>query len=135
MIPFTRLYTQQTFTTARGKIVTSDTPSVGLVVQYNTSLMSDGHNRPRGYVVLQTFTRKNTTLVNKALLAYITSADVEGGTVTYNPARQATMRLSQAGRWKITHGGGSDPYISFGRLQVPWTAQEEEEFLRYSMGN
>lgn len=86
-------------------------------------------------MVLEVFTRKNSSIVNKAVVAYIVSADRDLGTVTYDDSRRLTLRLSQAGRWNARDGGGSDPYVSFGRLQLPWTAQEEEDYLHYSLGN
>jgi len=35
----------------------------------------------------------------------------------------------------MKNGSGSDPYVCFGVLQLPWTEQEQEEFRLYALGN
>ena len=135
MMSYTTQFSTQSFTTHRGTEITTCKPCVGLVLQHNTSLMSHGHNYPRGYVVLETFNRKGTDIVNKATVAFITSANKESHTLTYDPIRKAILRMSASGNWKLEGGGGSDPYVSFGSLQLPWTPEEEKAHLEYSLGN
>lgn len=135
---YTTHFERQTLTTSRGKTFTEcEKPRIGLVICYRTSLTSQGHDIPRGYVVTQVYTKKGSDpeLVNKAEIMYIVSA--KDGTVEYQDDANSRriIFLTQGGRWLMRDGDGSDPYIEFGSLKVPWTQQEMNNFLQYSLGN
>ena len=137
VVQFTKEFVEQELVAGKGTIYDCVKPHVGLILRYCTSLSSYGHNHPCGYIVTCVYTKKGTNLVNKADIAYILSANKELNTVTYDddPENMRTIFLTQGGNWNMRKAFGSDPYIQFGELQLPWTAEEKEAHDQYSLGN
>jgi len=133
---YTKEYTMSTITNSRSnKVYECEQPQVGLVFKYGTCLMSQGHDYTYGYIVTKIYNKKGTDLTNKADAVRVVGHDKQSDIIDLDYDQKVTILLSQSGRWYMKNGSGSDPYVCFGVLQLPWTEQEQEEFRLYALGN